>query len=211
MSRVFRALHVHYRLASPHSHSTTTQDKRWYFELPAARDDTTHWTELLHRLFYDANVGLRRREPGDLNWLALDHFELAAIDADLMLDWPGIADLAHAERHMPWQLSATIWEFASCLYVDDEGRYDGMTGNDFCELIALRMLDAGRADAARVLAFLSRLYPQAGQRVFDKRATRLANLACVRPPDQFGGAFRKAPGEPPLASGPPRADHLAIA
>jgi hypothetical protein len=58
-----------YRLAGPNGRTPDTHRKAWYFDLP-----TVDWDELLHRVFYDANVGMRRREPRDDSWLALDDY-----------------------------------------------------------------------------------------------------------------------------------------
>lgn len=208
MARVFRAVHLDYRLASPYDGlTTTTQDKQWYFELPSALDNEAGWAELLHRIFYDFNVEGQRREPNDLNWLALDSFTVTPIDARKMLDWPGIADREHAQQYMPWQLSRPVWELATSWWIDDDGRYDALEANDFCELIAYRLFAAGQVDEPKLIAFLNRLYIQDdfGRVCFADRVNRLANLACVRP----SRAFRKSPGALPIASGPPTPAHLA--
>jgi hypothetical protein len=208
MSRVFRAVHLQYRLASPYYGVTpTTQDKRWYFELSSARDNEAGWAELLHRIFYDYNVQAQRREPSDVNWLTLDSFDVTPVNARKTLDWPGVADQDHAERYMPWQLGGVVWEPAICWWIDDNGRYDALEGNDYCELIAYRLFDAGQVDQATLIGFLNRLYTKSdfGSICFADRVDRLANLACVRPTH----AFRKSPDAPPITSGPPTPAHLA--
>jgi hypothetical protein len=56
---------LEYRLAGPFGRTPDTHRKSWYFDVAVA-----YWDELLNRLFYDANVGMRRREPDDDSWLA---------------------------------------------------------------------------------------------------------------------------------------------
>jgi hypothetical protein len=191
---------LHYRLAGPESVSPGTQGKTWFFDLPVDRLHPDGWTELLHRIFYDANVKLRRREPLDGNWLALDRFEVSAVDAAVMLAWDGVATPEKAEAHLPWILASSrvVWEYTGCYFVDEAGGYDGMTGNDFSELVLYRALAEGRTDAATAQAFLERLYPGHGGSVYAERDQRFQNLVEVRPtPD-----YRRTPGATPWMSGP---------
>ncbi|WP_030434191.1 hypothetical protein [Actinoplanes subtropicus] len=184
-----------YRLASLAGRSAGTQSKTWFFDL-AAPD----WAELLHRVFYDANVGLRRREPNDENWLALDDYQVSPVSVDTMLAWDGEATAEKAAAHLPWILSsgAVTWEYTSCYRVDEAGGYDGMTGNDFSELVLYRAMAAGRVTDEQAREFLTKLYPGNGDSVFADRRDRMANLVTVRPTS----AFRRAPGSRPYASGP---------
>jgi hypothetical protein len=190
-----------YRLAGPAGFSPDTHRKSWYFDLPA-----TDWDELLHRVFYDANVGLRRREPRDESWLALDSYEVSPVQVDTMLAWDGEATAAKAAVHLPWILASgeVTWEYTSCYEVDAAGGYDGMTGNGFSELVLYRALAAGRATDAQAREFLAKLYPGNGAAVFADRRQRMANLVAVRPT----AAFRRAPGSTPFASGPVRGEEL---
>jgi len=130
-----------YRLVGPMGRSVDTQRKTWYFDLPVV-----DWDELLHRVFYDANVGLRQREPRDENWLALDTYQVSPVLVDTMLAWDGEATADKAAAHLPWILAsaAVSWEYTSCYLVDEAGGYDGMTGYDFSELVLYRALAAGR-------------------------------------------------------------------
>lgn len=204
----FRRVDLHYRLATPSGLSATTQTKSWFFAIPKSRDDAASWLELLHRIFYDANVALRRREPSDPAWLALDSHEVAALDPLRTLAWTGKTDDATAREFVPWFLAQrkVVWEFAASLVVDDAGRYDGLSPYDYSELMLYRALAACTVDEAGAIAFLQKLYPKpgAGQRIYGERAARLANIEVVRPTP----LFRKGPGTEPIASGPPRAEHL---
>jgi hypothetical protein len=186
-----------YRLANLAGRTPDTHTKTWFFDLPAA-----DWDELLNRVFYDANVGLRRREPRDESWLALDSYHVSPVPLDTMLAWDGEATTDKAAAHLPWILSsgAVTWEFTSCYLLDEAGRYDGMTGNDFSELILYRALDAGRTTDAQARDFLDKLYPAKGDKLFADRHQRMANLVAVRP----NPAFRRPPGSTPYISGPVR-------
>jgi len=190
-----------YRLAGPNGRTPDTHSKAWYFDLPVA-----DWDELLHRLFYDANVGMRRREPYDETWLALDSYQVSPVLVDTMLAWDGEATADKAAVHLPWILAsaAVTWEYTSCHLVDAAGGYDGMTGNDFSELVLYRALAGGRITDAQALEFLAKLYPGSGPAVFADREARLANLAAVRATT----AFRRPPGSTPYTSGPVRAEDL---
>lgn len=198
---------LQYRLVQPTGlMSATTMPKTWFFDLPVHRERPELWTELLHRIVYDANVRLRRQAPYDEAWLRLDGFTVEPVDLAHMLAWDGTRTREAIAEHLPWIISAgsIVWETAGCLIVDDAGRYDGMEGEDFAELILYRALDEGRIDEAGVRDFLERLYPGRGAAYLADRRRRSANLVAIRPTS----AFRKAPGLPPFGSGPPRPEDL---
>jgi len=194
---------VNYGLAQPFGAvSPSTQSKSWFFELPQWRDNTEAWTELVNRIYYDANVRMRSREPDDTSWLAVDSVTITPVSGATMLAWDGVASEARAAVHLPWVLShsAIIWEFSACYFVDDAGAYDGMTAYDFSELVVYRMLEAGQASPQEARIFLQRLYPAAGDAVFADREARFANLLGVRPTPEF----RRPPDSEPWISGPVR-------
>jgi hypothetical protein len=201
--RVARRADVQYRLVQAFgAMSAGTQTKTWFFDLPRSRDTTDGWTELLNRIFYDANMLMRSREPNDTTWLAVDTYATTPVSAPTMLAWDGRATRERAAAHLPWILSssAVSWEFSSCYFVDDGGGYDGMTGNDFSELVVYRALEAGQTSPEQALTFLDHLYPGKGESVFADRSTRYANLLGVRP----SAAYRRPPGSQPWTSGPVR-------
>jgi hypothetical protein len=199
--RAQQRIDLHYRLASLGGVTPTTQEKTWFFDLPAQRDTDDNWRELLHRIFYDANVGMHLREPGDENWLALDHWIVTPVDVQTMLAWDGQATKENAKIHLPWVLAhfAVVWESSACYFINDAGAYDGMTGYDFSELLLFQALNDGKADEPTGRAFMQHLYPKGdSQGSFNDRAARLKNITCVRP----STTFRKPPGEQPWVSGP---------
>jgi hypothetical protein len=183
-----------YRLAGLDGASADTHSKTWFFDLAAPG-----WDELLPRLFYDANAGLSRAEPRDTSWLALDGYEVSPVALETMLAWNGEATAAQAAEHLPWILAASrvTWEYTACYLVDSTGAYDGMTGNDFAELILYRALADGRVSDAQAQEFITKLYP-GNATIFANREQRLANLVTVRPVS----AFRRTPGTTPYVSGP---------
>jgi hypothetical protein len=191
---------VQYRLAQIYGASAGTRAKTWFFEIPQSRDTLDGWTELLNRIFYDANMLMRSREPNDTSWLAVDTFTTAPVSTATMLAWSGVATPDQAAVHLPWMLSAgaVSWEFSACYFVDDAGAYDGMTGYDFSELILYRALEAAQTSSEQALVFLDHLYPGRGADVFAERSERYANLLGVRPSD----AFRRQPASQPWISGP---------
>jgi hypothetical protein len=133
------------------------------------------WDELLPRIFYDANVAMRRQEPHDESWLALDDYDGRPVPVGAMLAWDGEATSAKAAA------------------------YDGMTGNGFSELMLYRALEEGRATDAQAREFLAKLYP-GNPSVYAERQQRLANLVTVR----AARDFRRPPGSTPFVSGPVR-------
>jgi hypothetical protein len=199
--RTFARIDLEYSLCSPWGRvSPNTQSKTWFFELPRARDTDDAWGDLLHRLFYDANVRLGRAEPNDQNFLNLETFTRMPVDLDALL----AADVSSWEQ-VPWFVAQrnVVWEGAPCYFVDDEGQYDLLGASDFTELILNRLLNAGRIDEAGFVAFFDRLFalagqPSRGQKFFDERATRFLNLVGVRP----GGSYKRPPGSTPRISGP---------
>jgi hypothetical protein len=201
----FRRVDLEYRLVQHGMPTPTTQSKTWFFAVPQARDNDAAWGELLHRLFYDANVAMQRRERGDPGWLALDSYRVSALDPPHMVGWNGQTDEATAREYLPWFLSAraVVWEGSACWIVDDAGRYDALSPYDYSELMLDRI---PTADAAAAVSFLDKLYPGKGNAIYDDRARRISNIVTVRtPPPEV---FRKAPGTSPVASGPPSAADL---
>jgi hypothetical protein len=200
---------LQYRLTTPSEPASPgTRHKTWFFDLPVERERPDAWEELLQRIFYDANVKLRRREPGDEAWLALDRFEISPVDVGIMLAWDGTMSWDAAAAHLPWLLSAAaaVWEFAACYIVDDAGAYDGMEGEDFTELVLCRALRSGRVTEPDARAFLDRFYPGRGEAVFADRRQRFRNLLGLRDTVEF----RKAPGAQPWCSGPVREADLQL-
>jgi hypothetical protein len=199
--RTQRRIDLQFRLASSEGQTPTTKERAWFFDVPSQRDNEDGWCELLNRIFYDANVALRRREPNDLKWLALDSWSVSPVNVETMLAWDGEATTEKAKVHLPWILShfGIVWEFSACYFVDDAGAYDGMTGYDFSELVLYRAMAEGLVNEAAARAFFGKLYPKGDSAgYFNDRETRLKNIATVRPPT----AFRKPAGEKPWVSGP---------
>ncbi len=198
--RIASRADVRYRLVQDFGASADTHTKSWFFDIPRSRDTNDDWTELLNRILYDANTLMRSREPDDTSWLSVDSFTTASVSTATMLAWSGVVTQEQAAVHLPWILAAgaVSWEFSACYFVDEAGAYDGMTGNDFSELILYRALDSGETSPEQALAFLDHLYPGRGESVFAERSTRYANLVGIRPSD----AYRKVPGTQPWISGP---------
>lgn len=182
-------------------------EKTWFFDLPTQHDHQEAWTELLHRIFYDANLKMTRREPGDQAFLFLRDFRVAPVDAATMLAWDGTTTREATAVHNPWIRSAhqVVWEFTACYFVDETGAYDGMEGEDFAELTLYRALADGRATEVTARAFLDRLYPGHGSAIFADRLARLRNLLGVRATREF----RRPPGSRPWRSGPVQPEDLA--
>ena len=180
--------------------SPDTHPRKWFFELPAHCHDAAHWQELMPRIFYDLNVTLRRREPNDHAYIAVGDFNIHLFKPNEILAWDGVSPTG-----LPWVTPdrQRVWEPAVCYFVDEFGRYDVMTAHDFTELLLYRMLEDNTIDAARFIDFLNKYYkekePAGGQRIYDDRETRKANLVVVRDnPHQF----RKKPGQQPFTCGP---------
>jgi hypothetical protein len=119
-----------YRLVGPFGRSPT---RTWFFDLPAPPGRTAP-PHLLRRQRAHAPTGAPRRE-------------LAALDGrpvpvDAMPAWDGEATSAKAAAHLPWILASGA-----------TGAYDGMTGNDFSELMLYRALEEGRATDAQAREF----------------------------------------------------------
>lgn len=181
-----------------------TNDKVWYFEVPARRADDKSMKELLHRIFWDQNVAMRAREPNDHAYLSLVSFKTAKVDLAAVKATPGSAadtfGWIAAQRDVVWEPSA---EFI----VDDAGRYDNIGGNDYTELLFLRMLEQKAIDEAVFVAFFDVHYKgkSTGRKVFDDREKRLKNLTEIRGTTTNApgsGMYRKAVGAKPIASGP---------
>ena len=130
---------------------------------------------------------LKRREPDDPGWLALDSDRVSPVDPTHLLHWNGQTDQTTTREYLPWFLSAgaVVWEGSACRIVDEAGRYDGLSPYDYSELMLNRA-----ADAVGAVSFLDKLYPGKGQAIYDDRGQRLANILVIR----ASGAFRKAPG-----------------
>ncbi len=173
-----------------------TLSKTWYFDVPAKRADKAAMTELIHRIFFDANVKLRQREPDDKAWLTMVSFKTSPVDTK------GLAEWDFSGPPMPWYAAdwAIVWEPGACFFVADDGRYDTMQAPDFTELLMNRMLDAKAVTKDQFVSFFEKMYPKPpgnGQKLYDARAERVKNLVSVRT-----GPWRKTPGAKPIASGP---------
>lgn len=196
--RRFVGVQLEYSLRRPDGwRSPTTQAKHWFFEIPAARDTDDGWNELLHRIFFDANGMMQRREPGDPNWLHFETGRRAPVDDARVLAWDG-----QSIDPFPWipAARAVVWEPSACWFVDDAGNYDVASPHDFTELILLRLLHAGKVDEAGFVAFFDRYFPKtpgAGRGMYAERATRFANLVAVRM-----APGRRPPGSKPWTSRP---------
>ena len=196
-----RRIDLAYRLiGADGAASAQTMPKTRFFDVPVERDHRNWWGELLHRIFFDANVKLREHEPDDSSWLAMDSFEILPVSVAELFAWNGSRDLDSVAGTVPMLVAAAnvVWEWSGNYFVDDAGMYDGMAGEDFAELVAYRALMDGNATEASVLDLLERLYPGRGAEVFAGRDARYANLTVIRPTDHF----RKLPGAEPWASGP---------
>jgi len=199
--RALMRVDLEYSLCSPYGRvSPNTQSKSWFFDIPAARDSDEAWTELLNRIFYDANVRLGHAEPGDVNFLNLETFAHTPVDVEAML-----RDAGASWDALPWFEAArkVIWETTACYFVDDDGQYDVMGPSDFTELVMNRLLLAGRVDEAKFVALFDGLSalvgkPPVGRMYFDDRAARFANIIGVRP----ASFYKRKPGETPVRSGP---------
>lgn len=195
MARVFARADVTFRLNLAWGGPVPGErGRRWFFEVPAARDTPDGWGELLHRIFYDTNVQqLRSVEPEDAKWLGLERFATARVEPLDVLAWDGSP--ATRGQAFPWT--------DPCYYVDEEGRYDVMTSHDFTELMLLRLHHAGAVDRSGYVRFFERYFPNAekgaGEELWNDREQRLANLVLIRSQPHL---YRRAPGSLPVTSGP---------
>jgi hypothetical protein len=200
-ARSQQRIDLHFRLVSPEGVATPdTMPKTWFFDVPAARLQTDAWAELLHRIFFDANVRLRDSEPRDASWLTLDSFTVTPVDVAAMMAWDGTATMEKAAEHLPWIVAASkvVWEPSGSYIVDDSGRYDSLNGMEFGELVLYRALDDGTISEPDGHALMTKLYPGSTEDLFLDRAARYANLVVLRPTE----AFRRSPGSQPIRSGP---------
>lgn len=195
---VHLAVSLDFTLVRPTGREPKTMPKRWFFEVPAKRADPKSMEELLNRVFFDANVKLRLREPGDAAYLALVSFKTEKVDEHAVAAWRGGDDAA-----FPWVAAqrAVVWEPGACFVVDDKGRYDTVDADDFTELVMNRLLERKAVDQAGFVAFFDAYFAKApkgtGQKLYEARAERLKNIVAIRE-----GPYRKTPGEKPHASGP---------
>lgn len=176
--------------------SPDTTPRCWYFEIPCAHDTPEYWEELVPRIMFDINTGLRRRQPDDMAWIEVESFGLYPVQPRQVLNMH-----EDNQRSLPWVNfdRARSWEPAVCYYVDDAGRYDVMSAHDYSELLLYRLLARGEITDDQLRSFLDRYYGEAGQRVYADREARLKNLTTVR---ESAGVPRKTPYEPPYSSCP---------
>ncbi|MDX2015653.1 MAG: hypothetical protein SFW67_36000 [Myxococcaceae bacterium] len=180
----------------------TTMRQTWFFEVPARRADDASMTELLHRIFWDQNVAMREKEPGDHAYLALVKFTSAPVDRAAVKASKGVGD-------QPWfeAQRKVVWEPSALFIVDAEGRYDNIGMHDFTELLLQRMYDDQQVTEAEFVAFFD-TYTQGaikGRVRFDARKERLALLTRIGPTvtgAPGSGSRRKKPGTKPFVSGP---------
>ncbi|MBV9923777.1 MAG: ribosomal protein L7/L12 [Acidobacteria bacterium] len=180
--------------------SPDTTPRCWYFEIPSAHDTPGHWQELVARIMFDINTGLRRRQPDDLAWIDVESIRVAPVQPRQVLAAP-----ESDPRSLPWVNidRQKVWEPAVCYYVDDAGRYDVMSGHDYSELLLYRLHGRGEISDEQCRDFLGRYYaeagPSAGQRIYADREARLNNLTTIR---EIAGAPRKTPYEQPYSCCP---------
>ena len=180
--------------------SADTTPHCWYFEIPRAHDTPERWQELVARIMFDTNTALRRREPSDLAWIDVESIKVYPVRPRQVLTAPETDPRSLAWVNIDRQ---RVWEPAVCYYVDDEGRYDVMSGHDFSELLLYRLLARGEITPERCRSFLERYYaeagPSAGQRFYDDREARLNNLTTIR---ESAGLPRRRPYEQPYSCCP---------
>jgi hypothetical protein len=197
---VHLAVTLDFTLVRPSGREPKTMQKHWFFEVPAKRADDKSMEELLHRVFFDANVRLRMREPGDTAYLSMVSFKSAKVDTKAVAAWRGgTADA------FPWVAaqSAVVWEPGACFVVDDGGHYDTVDAGDYTELLVNRLLESKVMSEADFTAFFTAYYPKASkeevQALFTERAERMKKVVEIRKGEW---PYRKPPGEKPHASGP---------
>ncbi len=180
--------------------SPDTTPRCWYFELPRAHDTPEHWRELVARITFDLNTGLRRRQPDDLAWIDVESIRVYPVRPHQVLTAPETDPRSLAWVNIDRQ---KVWEPAVCYYVDDGGRYDMMSGHDFTELLLYRLLDRGEITPEQFRSFLDRYYGEAdsaaGLRIDADRLARLKNLTTVR---ESPSLPRKTPYEQPFSCCP---------
>ncbi len=199
--RVLKEVQLTFRHTTPTSFAPGTEGKRWFFEVPDERDNQENWSELLHRITYNANCLLRQEQPSDNGWWAMESFQTQTVDSEKALSWNGETTAESALPTIPWCVLQTSWEPSICYWVDSHGIYDALDFNAYCELLAFRWAEQGKpVEAAR--EFLRKLYPDAWERIWNERLHRMENIACIREPNPIP-VFRR-PGERPWTSGPPQ-------
>jgi large subunit ribosomal protein L7/L12 len=180
--------------------SADTTPRCWYFELPRAHDTPAHWKELVPRIMFDINTGLRRRQPDDLAWIGVESVKVYPVRPRQVLTAPETDPRSLAWVNIDRQ---KVWEPAVCYYVDDAGRYDVMSGHDFSELLLYRLLGRGEITPEQFRSFLDRYYGEAdaaaGLRIYAERDARLKNLTTIR---EDAVAPRKTPYEQPFSCCP---------
>lgn len=180
--------------------SPDTTPRCWYFEIPRAHDTLEHWKELVPRIMFDINTGLRRREPGDMAWIDVEGFRVAPLQPRQILAMDGTD-----RRSVAWVNfdRARVWEPAVCYYVDDAGRYDVMSAHDFSELLLYRLLGRGEITPEQFVSFLDRYYaesgPSVGQKIYSDGEARLKNLTSIR---ESAVVPRKTPNQEPFSCCP---------
>ena len=186
-----------FALMRPTGRTPNTMAKTWFFEVPRARSDEKSMNELLNRIFFDANVWLRTREPTDTAYLTLVKLTTVQIDKKTLLEWDGKSTEA-----FPWHAAQKkiVWEPGACFFVDARGRYDRLDAVDFTELLMDRLVEEKKVDEAKWIAFFDRYFPDKpqGKTLWAERSKRMKNLVTIRDSDRY----RKAPGTAPIASGP---------
>jgi large subunit ribosomal protein L7/L12 len=180
--------------------SPDTTPRCWYFEIPRAHDTLEHWKELVPRIMFDINTGLRRREPSDMAWIDVEGVRVAPLQPRQIL-----AMDETNQRSVAWVNfdRARSWEPAVCYYVDDAGRYDVMSAHDFSELLLYRLLGRGEITPDQFASFLDRYYaesgPSVGQKIYRDGEARLKNLTSIR---ESAVVPRKTPNKEPFSCCP---------
>lgn len=199
--RLLKEVQLTCRHTTPTSFAPGTESLRWYFEIPAERDTQEGWTELLHRIFYNANCFIRQEQPSDNGWQALEDFRVVDVNSEQALQWDGQPTAESAMKSIPWCVLQTTWDPSICYWVDSKGVYDALDFNAYCELLANRWVENGKPEQA-AQAFIRKLYPDVWEKVWRERHQRMENVACIRQPNPIP-IFRE-PGQRPWVSGPPQ-------
>ena len=199
--RVLKEVLLTFRHTTPTSFAPGTESKRWFFEVPAQRDDQENWSELLHRITYNANCFLRQEQPSDNGWWAIESFQTQSVDSEKALAWDGKTTEQSALSSIPWCVLRSSWEPSICYWVDQNAVYDALDFNAYCELLAFRWAEQGKPQE-KAVEFLKKLYPDVWERIWGERLQRMENIACIREPNPIP-VFRER-GERPWISGPPQ-------